>query len=57
MKTITSHPAAAPLLSACWQNFLSLLLPDKPRRGRRRGAARVLNTSPRPAHHGAVARH
>lgn len=57
MKAITSHPAAAPLLSACWQNFLSLLLPDKPRRGRRRGAARVLNTSPRPAPHGAVARH
>ena len=57
MKAITSHPAAAPLLSACWQNFLSLLLPDKPRRGRRRGAARLPDTTKRPAHHGAVARH
>lgn len=57
MKTITSHPAAAPLLSACWQNFPSLLLPDKPRRGRRRGAARLPDTTKRPAPHGAVARH
>jgi len=46
MKSITSQSGAAPLLSACWQNFLSLLLPDKPHRGRRRSAA-----------HGAATRH
>ena len=57
MKSITSQPGAAPLLSACWQSFLSLLLPDKARRGRRRGAARGHNTSPRLAPQAAVASH
>ena len=39
MKSITVPAITQPLLSVCWHACLSLLLPDKPRRGRHRSAA------------------